>query len=64
MPYQVSDGAIGAFDVFLEQSGIPIPEFPVAAIVLASALASSLVILSAEGSKPQVPLNGPKPPPF
>jgi len=45
MPYHVSDGALGAFNVYLEQSGIPIPEFPVAAVVLASALAASLFIL-------------------
>jgi hypothetical protein len=45
MPYHVSDGAFGAFNVYLEQSQIPIPEFPVAAIVLASALAASLFIL-------------------
>ena len=45
MPYHVSDGAMGAFNVYLEQSQVPIPEFPVAAIVLASALAASLFIL-------------------
>jgi len=45
MPIVISDGQVGAMDVFLEQSGIPIPEFPVAAIVLASALAASLFIL-------------------
>ena len=45
MPYHVSDGALGAFNVFLEQSGVPIPEFPVAAVMLAFALAASLVIL-------------------
>ena len=45
MPYHVSDGAFGAFNVYLEQSQVPIPEFPVAAIVLASALAASLFIL-------------------
>jgi hypothetical protein len=45
MPYYVSDGAFGAFNVYLEQSQVPIPEFPVAAIVLASALAASLFIL-------------------
>jgi hypothetical protein len=45
MPYHVSDGASGVFNVYLEQSQVPIPEFPVAAIVLASALAASLFIL-------------------
>jgi len=45
MPYLVSDGSFGAFNVYLEQSGVPIPEFPVAPIVLASALAASLFIL-------------------
>jgi len=45
MPYHVSDGALGAFNVYLEQSGVPIPEFPVAAVVLASALAASLFVL-------------------
>jgi len=44
-PVHVSDGAFGAFNVYLEQSQVPIPEFPVAAIVLASALAASLFIL-------------------
>ena len=45
MPYHVSDGALGRFNIYLEQSGVPIPEFPVSAIVLASALAASLFIL-------------------
>jgi len=45
MPYHVSDGAFGRFNIYLEQSGVPIPEFPVSAIVLASALAASLFIL-------------------
>jgi len=45
MPYHVSDGALGAFNVYLEQSGVPIPEFPVAAVMLALSLAASLVIL-------------------
>ena len=45
MPYHVSDGSVGAFNVYLEQSGVPIPEFPATAIVLASALAASLFIL-------------------
>ena len=44
-PFQMSDGATASFSVFLEQSGVPIPEFPVAAIVLASALAASLFVL-------------------
>jgi hypothetical protein len=41
----VSDGTLTSFNTYLEPSGIPIPEFPVAAIVLASALAASLFIL-------------------
>jgi len=45
MPYHVSDGAFGRFNIYLEQSGVPIPEFPVSTIVLASALAASLFIL-------------------
>ena len=45
MPYHVSDGAMGSFNIYLEQSGVPIPEFPVSTIVLASALAASLFIL-------------------
>jgi len=45
MPYFVSDGSLGNFNVYLEQSGVPIPEFPVAAVVLASALAASLFVL-------------------
>ena len=45
MPYHVSDGALGAFNVYLERSGIPIPEFPAAATMLAFVLAASLVIL-------------------
>jgi hypothetical protein len=44
-PLHISDGADVAMNVYLEQSGVPIPEFPVAAIVLASALAASLFIL-------------------
>jgi len=44
MPYHVSDGAFGAFNIYLEQSQIPIPEFPAAAM-LALGLATSLVIL-------------------
>ena len=45
MPYHVSDGAFGAFNVYLEQSQVPIPEFPVAAAMLALGLAASLFIL-------------------
>jgi hypothetical protein len=45
MAVAVSDGAFSTFNVYLEKSNIPIPEFPVAAIVLASALAASLFIL-------------------
>lgn len=45
IPYYVSDGALGSFNVYLEQSGVPIPEFPSATIALASALAASLFIL-------------------
>jgi hypothetical protein len=45
MPYHVSDGAFGAFNVYLEQSQVPIPEFPVAAVMLAFGLAASLFIL-------------------
>jgi len=44
-PIALSDGSVSVLNVFLEQSGVPIPEFPVAAIVLASALAASLFIL-------------------
>jgi len=45
MPYHVSDGALGAFNVYLELSYIPIPEFPAAATMLAFVLAASLFIL-------------------
>jgi hypothetical protein len=45
MPYHVSDGALGVFNIYLEQSGIPIPEFPAAAVTLALGLAASLFIL-------------------
>jgi len=45
MPYHVSDGAMGTFNIYLEQSGVPIPEFPVSTIVLAFGLAASLAIL-------------------
>jgi len=44
-PFHMSDGAISTFNVYLEQSGVPIPEFPVAAVMLALSLAASLVIL-------------------
>jgi len=50
-PFAVSDGAATQYNVFLEQSGVPIPEFPVAAIVLASALAASLFILRRKKKK-------------
>jgi len=43
--FAVSEGSALAMNFYLEQSGIPIPEFPVTAIVLASALAASLFIL-------------------
>jgi hypothetical protein len=41
----ISDGQAGGYDVYLEESGIPVPEFPTALVVLASALAASLSIL-------------------
>jgi len=43
--FAVSEGSQLSMDFFLEQSEVPIPEFPVTAIVLASALAASLFIL-------------------
>jgi len=43
--YHISDGSISDLQIYLEQSGIPIPEFPATALVLASALATSLVVL-------------------
>jgi len=45
VPLCVSNGALGAFNFYLKQSGVPIPEFPVAAVMLALSLAASLVIL-------------------
>jgi len=41
MPYHVSDGALDAFNIYLEQSGIPIAEFPATTTTLATALAAS-----------------------
>jgi len=42
----VTDGGLGsALNVYLNESGVPIPEFPVAAVVLAFSLAASLFIL-------------------
>jgi len=41
----VSEGSQLAMNFYLEQSGVPIPEFTTAALVLASALAASLFIL-------------------
>jgi hypothetical protein len=45
MSVAVSDGAFSTFNVYLERSNVPIPEFPAAATALASALAASLFIL-------------------
>ena len=45
MPYHVSEGTVGSFNIYLEQSKIPIPEFPAATALLSSALAMSLFIL-------------------
>ena len=44
-PLSLSDGASARVNVHLEQSGVPIPEFPVAAVMLVLSLAASLVIL-------------------
>jgi hypothetical protein len=44
-PLHVSDGALISLNVYLEQSQVPIPEFPVAAVMLAFGLAASLFIL-------------------
>jgi hypothetical protein len=41
----ISDGQTGGYNVYLEETGVPIPEFPTALVVLASALAASLSIL-------------------
>jgi hypothetical protein len=41
----ISDGQVGGYNVYLEQSGIPIPEFSTTLIVLASALAAALSII-------------------
>jgi hypothetical protein len=41
----VSDGQAGGYNVYLEQSGIPIPEFSTVLVVLASGFAAALSIL-------------------
>jgi hypothetical protein len=41
----ISDGQVGGYNVYLEETGVPIPEFPTALVVLASALAAALSIL-------------------
>ena len=45
MPYHVSEGTVGSFNIYLEQSKIPIPEFPASLAVLTAGLAASLFIL-------------------
>ena len=45
MPYHVSEGTVGSFNIYLEQSKIPIPEFPASLAVLTAGLAASLSIL-------------------
>jgi hypothetical protein len=41
----VSEGQSGGYPIYLEESGVPVPEFPTAFVVLASALAAALSIL-------------------
>jgi hypothetical protein len=41
----VSEGQVGGYNVYLEESGVPVPEFPTAIVVLVSALAAALSIL-------------------
>jgi hypothetical protein len=41
----ISDGQVGGYNVYLEETGVPVPEFPTAIVVLASALAAALSIL-------------------
>jgi hypothetical protein len=41
----VSEGQVGGYNVYLEETGVPVPEFPTAIVVLASALAAALSIL-------------------
>jgi len=45
MPYFVSDGSLGSFNVYLEQSGVPIPEFQSSLTVLTIGLATSLIMM-------------------
>jgi hypothetical protein len=45
MNVNVSEGTFSALNVYLEESGVPVPEFPTAIVVLASALAAALSIL-------------------
>jgi hypothetical protein len=45
VPVFVTDGGFGLRNVPLERANVPIPEFPVAAVVLAFSLAASLFIL-------------------
>ncbi len=45
MAVAVSDGAFSTFNVYMERSNIPIPEFTVPAIILASTLAASFFVL-------------------
>jgi hypothetical protein len=41
----ISEGQVGGYNVYLEETGVPVPEFPTAIVVLASALAAALSIL-------------------
>jgi hypothetical protein len=41
----VSEGQTAGYNVYLEETGVPIPEFPTALVVLVSALAAALSIL-------------------
>jgi len=47
----VSEGAFSNLNVYLEESGVPVPEFPTAIVVLASALAAALSILRRRKTK-------------
>jgi hypothetical protein len=46
MTIAVSDGQAGGYNVFLEESGIPVPEFPVVTIIFTLALALAIGALT------------------
>ncbi len=60
----ISEGQAAGYNVYLEETGVPIPELPTTLVVLASALAAAVSILRRRRKRNTVPYHGIQSAPF